>query len=379
MRIAFVSTLKGSPWGGSEELWCGACDRALKRGHQTIVSRYEWDVVPEKLAALGRAGATLQFRPRRPGKIARLFPRPKWLREIESFDPDVLCLSQGGAYETAGHRSARPLIKWLARCRTSLVNVIQFNTADTSLGSAAAVHARWLYGRATVNAFVAQENADEASRRLAMPIPRVRVVVNPVNLTDTTPLAWPAAQAVRFAAVARLDARTKGQDVLLEVLAGPAWKSRDWTLDFFGEGPDDARYRRFVREHGLESRVRFMGHTSDVRAIWTDHHALLLPSRAEGTPLAMQEAMILGRPCLVCDVGGCAGWVTDGVEGVIAPECTSELVGAAMERLWNAREHWPAMGLAARERAVRQLGPDPAGALLDLLESAGASPVAAAR
>lgn len=386
MRIAFVSTLKGSPWGGSEELWTAACLAANRAGHQTLVSRYQWDTTPPKLDMLRAAGAELSYRPRRPNKLVRLLPRPSWLKKIEAFKPDVVCLSQGGAYECAGHRSARPLIKWLARSQCELVNVIQFNARDTSLGAAAARYARWLYERASINAFVAQENIDMAADRLGMPIPRSRVVNNPVNIKDRTALPWPSdrggeglavgggkssenTSVACLACVARLDARTKGQDMLLDVLASPTWRERRWSLSLYGEGPDRERYQQTVNDAGLQDHVHFRGFTDDVRGIWRDHHALVLPSRAEGTPLAMLEAMLLGRPVLVTNVGGCAGWVDDGVEGFIAPAATREHVAAAMERFWKARGRWQSMGVAARERADRQLGPDPGADLMDLLLS----------
>ena len=382
MKILFLSTLKGSPWGGSEELWAWSCQRAIERDFLPMISRYAWDTTPARLAELERMGARVQLRPRRPGRIARLFPRPAWLREIEAFRPDVLCISQGGAYECAGHRSMRPLLRWLNRGpgkEIPVVNVIQFNAEDAGVGRAAAEHARWLYQRAALNGFVAEDNIRIAERRLGMTIPRTRVLVNPVNLRDTSMIPWPSiTDAARFACVARLDQRTKGQETMLRILGSPAWKARDWTLDFFGEGPDRERFERITAETGNSDRIRFRGHTSDVRAIWAEHEMLLLPSRAEGTPLAMIEAMMLGRPCMVCAVGGCAQWIDDGVEGFIAPEPSAEQVAAALERLWQARSRWRQMGTSARERAIRQTGVDPGRALLDLLFDAarGVKPAA---
>jgi glycosyltransferase involved in cell wall biosynthesis len=371
VRIAFVSTLKGTPWGGSEELWAAACARALHMGHTVLVSRYDWPEAPAKQAKLAAAGAGMSLRPLRPNKIARLFPRPRWLRELEAFGPDAICLSQGGAYECAGHRSMIPLVKWLRRSDAALVNLIQFNTPDTSLGPRAAVRAKALYERAAVNAFVAEANIHEATRRLAWPVPRAVVVRNPVNLPDTSPIPWPTGPVLRFATVARLDARTKGQDMLLDTLANPVWQARDWMLSFFGLGPDERRYRATVAaDPALARRIGFHGHVDDIRAVWAAHHIHILPSRAEGTPLAMVEAMLLGRPCIVCNAGGCADWITDGVEGFIAPEPTQPHVAAAMERAWIARHRWPEMGLAASDRAARQMGPDPGGELVRILEHA---------
>lgn len=370
MKLAFVSTLKGSPWGGSEELWTAAAMAARADGHDVLVSRYAWDVTPPKLATLDERGAIIALRPRKPGRIARLWPNPKWLKEIDSFQPDVVCLSQGGAYECAGHRSARPLIKWLMRTGKAFVPVIQFNSEDASCGRDAVGHARWLYQHAAMNAFVARSNITLAEKKLGITIPRAMVVNNPVNLADRSALAWPAGETVRFASVARLCTRTKGQDAIIDILSRREWRARAWTWTLFGEGPDEQRYKDMVATLGLSDRIRFGGHVSDIRKVWAEHHALLLPSRAEGTPLAMMEAMILGRPCLVCDIGGCADWITDGVEGVMAGTNTPgrpEAVAGAMERLWNARDRWPEMGRAGRERALRQLGPDPGRDLLNLL------------
>jgi glycosyltransferase involved in cell wall biosynthesis len=377
LNIVFVSTLKGSPWGGSEELWAGACSRAIDDGHHVLVSRYEWPETPPKLAALKHRGAELVLRPRRPSKLARLFPRPDWLRQIAAFNPDVVCISQGGAYECAGHRSARPLIRWLSRSNSAAVNLIQFNSRDAGVGARAAGYARWLYRRADVNAFVAQENAEIASERLGMSIPRTRVVVNPVNLSDRSALAWPRSSAqqdiIRFATVARIDARTKGHDLMIDALSRPEWKARSWTWSLFGHGPDEHRFREHADRVGIGDRLKFCGHVSDIRSVWAGHHALLLPSRAEGTPLAMMEAMLLGRPVLVCNVGGCASWVDDGIEGVIAPSATPEEVQKALDRLWMRHPEWPVMGEHARERAKRQLGPDPEREMLNVLLEAAAA------
>ncbi len=377
MNIAFVSTLKGSAWGGSEELWTAAANRALDRGHRVMISRYQWDQTPPRLAALIERGATASLRPRRTSRLARLLPiTPRWMRDLRVFGPETMCISQGGAYECAGHRSMGPLLKWLGGsgpaggAGVGVMNLIQFNSRDAGLGTAAAARARWLYQRAACNAFVAQENADIASERLGMSIPRSRVVVNPVNLADLSSIPAPPGPPapVRFAIVARIDCRTKAQDVLFAALARPAWLAREWSLSLYGQGKDEAMLGDLARSLGIASRVHFRGHTDDIRAVWAEHHALLLPSRAEGTPLAMVEAMVLGRPVLVCDVGGCAGWVSDAREGAVAARCSVQEVGAALDRLWSWRDGWATIGEAARARALRQLGPDPGGAVLDMLE-----------
>lgn len=375
MKLLFFSSMKGHAWGGSEELWAAAAGEALAAGHHVAVCVFAWPGAHRpKLDRLIASGATLIERPLKRRRLARLRP-PSWLRRIEAFAPDAVCLSQGGAYEAAGRKSVFPLLWWLDSTGIPFVNVIQFNREHADLRPATASRARRLFDRAALNAFVAQRNIHQAERHLdyTAPLPRAVVVRNPVNLTDTSPLPpiprSPDAEA-RFAAVARLDAATKGHDLLIEALSADPWPSRPWSLSLFGQGPDESRFREMVQRLNLQSRIHFRGQVSDIRSVWSEHDLLILPSREEGTPLAMVEAMVLARPCLVTDVGGCAEWVREGHEGWLAPTATVADIAAALERAWSARAHWPFLGAHARERALALWDHRPGLTLLNMLTSA---------
>lgn len=377
MRLLFFSSMGGSPWGGSEELWADAARRAIEAGHEVAVSVFDFGEPVKQVGALGRAGARLIFRPRRPTlaeKAAALVMTPGWLRAIEHWKPDAVCLSQGSAYECVGRRSTRPFAEWLLRTRSPFVNVVQFNEPKSDLTAGTLARSRRLYDAASCNAFVAARNITEAGATLGGPVANARVVRNPVNLDAPFALPWPEAGGMRFACVARLHVDAKGQDMLLEALASRPWRGEDWSLSLYGAGQDEARLKEQASRLGLAERVKFMGQTSDIRAVWKDHHMLVLSSRAEGTPLAMVEAMILARPCLVTDVGGCADWVTDGENGFLAP-ATVEGLAAALDRARGARERWPELARAARATAERLHDPEPGRTLLGLVESAAQAPV----
>jgi glycosyltransferase involved in cell wall biosynthesis len=182
-----------------------------------------------------------------------------------------------------------------------------------------------------------------------------------------------------MACVARLSAAYKGQDLLLETLAGDAWRGRDWHLSFCGSGPDRAHLEGLARLYGLADRVQWKGHLPDVRSIWAEHEILVLPSRSEGTPLALVEAMVCGRPAVVTDAGGNAERIEEGVSGFVAEGATVRSFAAALERAWASRDRWREMGGRAREVALSRLDPDPGSSLLTLLSRAvaartGASP-----
>jgi glycosyltransferase involved in cell wall biosynthesis len=183
------------------------------------------------------------------------------------------------------------------------------------------------------------------------------VVRNPISATDLDPVPWPEASQARFACVSRLDASDKGQDLLFAVLAGEPWRSRDWVLRLYGQGRHESYLKELLAHYHLSDRVEFRGHVSDVRKIWDDNHALVLPSRCEGTPIALVEAMLWGRPALVTDVGGNAEWVSEPRNGVVAEGLTVKSFGAAMERFWQARESWPTLGENARADALKLFDP----------------------
>jgi glycosyltransferase involved in cell wall biosynthesis len=365
MKLLFFSSMGGSPWGGSEELWLRAALAARAAGHAVAFSVFDFGTSVPQLAPL--RGTTEIPRPRRPSFADRLFRRTPWLTEIERFRPDAVCVSQGSAYELVGRRSTRPFADWLVRTGTPFVNVVQFNEPKSDLRPEIRAAARRLHDAAAVNAFVAARNVDEAAATLCTPVPRARVVRNPVNLADTSPLPFPPMDhGLRLACVARLHTDAKGQDMLLDALASRPWRDEAWSLSLFGSGQDEPRLRDQAARLGLANKVDFKGQSNDIRSVWSEHHMLVLPSRAEGTPLAMVEAMLLGRPCLVTDVGGCADWVVDTMNGFLAAP-TSVGLSEALDRVWATRERLPVLADEARGTATRLHDPDPGATLLNLM------------
>ena len=106
----------------------------------------------------------------------------------------------------------------------------------------------YVYGRAMVDvlpeaarvAFVAEGNRKAAYRQLASHLPDACVVRNAGEYQQLgcRTLARVTRNPALLASVARLDIRYKGQDILLEVLAGHAWRDRSWRLRIYGRGPD---------------------------------------------------------------------------------------------------------------------------------------------
>jgi glycosyltransferase involved in cell wall biosynthesis len=112
---------------------------------------------------------------------------------------------------------------------------------------------------------------------------------------------------------------------------------------------------RLAARLGLSDRIVFAGFKS-VEEIWAANHVLVMPSRYEGLPLAMVEAMLCARPVVATDVAGHGEIVEDGVTGFLAEAPTAASMAAALERFWERRSEAEAIGKAGAQR-IRQLLP----------------------
>ena len=173
-----------------------------------------------------------------------------------------------------------------------------------------------------------------------------------------------------LACVGRLRVGDKGQHLLLACLAEEPWRSRSFRLSFYGEGPDRKYLEELVEFYGLGDKVCLAGHTSDVAGIWKRSHLAVQPSFVEGAPQSLLEAMLCRRPCVATAVSGIPEWVEEGKTGFLAEAPTVHYLRLALERAWENRQRWPAMGEAARAACLSKRDPDPAGTLLALLRKA---------
>ena len=195
--------------------------------------------------------------------------------------------------------------------------------------------------------FVSEHNRTLTEEQFGIRLPDSGIVINPVK---TTVLALPYPETTityRLACVGRLFVIDKGQDILLRILSRPKWKTRNISISFIGQGPDEQGLIDLASLLGVDN-VSFSGFKTALTDIWANHHALILPSRSEGLPLTVIEAMSLGRMVIATNVGGNAEIIEDEYSGFIA-EANEKDFENAMERAWNRRGEWESMGIKASE------------------------------
>ncbi len=146
----------------------------------------------------------------------------------------------------------------------------------------------------------------------------------------------------------------KNQDVLLGTLKRLRVARVDAHLVIAGDGPLRAQLERRAQELEIADRVHFAGAVEDVRPVLGSLDIFVLPSIAvESFSNAALEAMAMGRPVILSDIGGAREMIGDGVEGYVV--ATSELdarLPALIAALYADRRKRVQMGLAARDRAV---------------------------
>jgi glycosyltransferase involved in cell wall biosynthesis len=161
----------------------------------------------------------------------------------------------------------------------------------------------------------------ESYRRVYPPRVRDRIVVIP-NAVDVPPAPVDAGRASdRFTllSVGRLSPQ-KRFDVLIDAFHAVAARAASWDLCIVGDGNERAALEARVRAHGLEGRVRLPGAVADVRAEYARAHLFVLPSRWEGFPNALAEALAHGLPGVgFAAAPGVNALIAHGETGLLAP------------------------------------------------------------
>jgi glycosyltransferase involved in cell wall biosynthesis len=274
----------------------------------------------------------------------------KWLAP---FSPDLVVISQMTNYDGAAWATAcqRHHLRYALIAQAANDSIAPDNHGFEAIQQA--------YRSAAAAFFVSEHNREFTACGLGEALPQARVVRNPYLVPYQDPPAWPGDEGgLRLACVARLD-YGKGHDLLFHALASPAWRERPFHVTLFGDGRHGLSQQAMVDYLGLRQKVTFAGHVSDVRKIWSTHHALVLPSRAEGLPIAMVEATLCERTSIATRAGGIAEIVRDNETGFLADSPTASAFGAALERAWTRRAEWQALGRNAGRHIRTLIPPDP--------------------
>jgi len=156
--------------------------------------------------------------------------------------------------------------------------------------------------------------------------------ISSIRLGDDAFVSRPrtyASPGSRLVFVGSLEQPYKGLDVLLHALAALMANGRSLQLEVIGDGVLLKHYERVAARLGLSPRVKFTGWLPPGEAVrdrLRGNDLLVHPSRTEGLPRALIEAMALGLPCVGTRVGGVPELLPQ--EDLAIPGDVSSLAGA---------------------------------------------------
>lgn len=366
MKIAFVSTNEHAPWGGSEELWSQTAIRMVKQGFDVGISIKGWKSEAKQVSEIEQSGCIVVRRWQKSiiqRGISKFYNPSDADVFLKNFKPELVIISQGNSIQGLG---------WMEAC---IINNIPF-----VLIPQAAAENFWpsddmaiRFAKAYILAkrcfFISHANLKLTEKQLAVKLENAIVVANPFKVPYDIQVNWPEDNKIfKLACVGRLEPVAKGQDLLLEAFKLDKWQNRPIEISLFGKGDNQKSLYELKKIWNIEN-VNFYGFVDNVESIWKTHHALILPSRYEGLPITIVEAMLCARPCIVTDVAGNAELIEDGVSGFIAVAPKVECLDDALERAWQKRYSWYEIGQTAAINVRKLIPRDPVGVFVNELKA----------
>ena len=143
----------------------------------------------------------------------------------------------------------------------------------------------------------------------------------------------------------------KGHSVLLEAFGRLSLRIPGWRLSIVGKGPQKESLVMQARKFLISDQIDWHGEIDDPSFLYTQADIFVLPSRYEGMPNALLEAMSFGVPVIVTDASpGPLENVEDNLTGLVVPVDDPDALAVALSRLISDCNLRRRLGEAARAR-----------------------------
>ncbi len=177
---------------------------------------------------------------------------------------------------------------------------------------------------------------------------RLRTILNGIDLSRFHFGGPDAAGPV--VTVARLSPE-KDVANLVRATALAAKQAPELRVEVAGGGPCLDDLKRLAASLDVGDRITFLGDVRDIPAVLAQARMFVLPSRSEGIPLTVLEAMACGVPVIATRVGGLPEVVVEGKTGHLVPPADPAALAEAILTVWRDPGGGQAMGRTGRQRA----------------------------
>lgn len=229
---------------------------------------------------------------------------------------------------------------------------------------------RFIDGRAArrTDAVVAVSERLAQDLPASLRIPRERVVCIPNGIDADLFVPRPdsgklrrelgvPAEAPIIGSIGRLEP-IKGYDVMIAAFGRfvESDAGRDAHLVIGGEGSARRELEQLADRFGVASRVHLLGWRDDIHDLLSAFSLFSMSSRSEGTSISLLEAMSVGLPSVVTDVGGNRAVLGPTLEDSLVPSEDSQALAGAWARVLAGSESRAVRGATARRRVVESFG-----------------------
>jgi glycosyltransferase involved in cell wall biosynthesis len=145
----------------------------------------------------------------------------------------------------------------------------------------------------------------------------------------------------------------KGHEFLIQAIPSIIPSFPNITVGICGSGPLFTQLEKQIFDLSLEKKIRLLGQWENVMELLAAADAFVLPSRWEGLPLALLEAMMAGLPVIATRVQGVEEVIENGVQGFLVPLENPEELAKSILKLLSKPDQCRQMGIAASARIMQ--------------------------
>lgn len=147
----------------------------------------------------------------------------------------------------------------------------------------------------------------------------------------------------------------KGQDRVPLIAAELKKLSKDkFVILLIGEGPEKENIHNLIKQHNLADNIMLHPYLADIRPFYLLADVCLLPSRKEGMPNVILEALYMRCPVVSFDVGGVTEIIEHPKEGIIVEQGNIEAAAAGIDKILRTPEIGQQLKLAGRKKVCNQ-------------------------
>lgn len=294
-------------------------------GHQIMACRgieaLASEPAVEVCVIYNRENMQLEKRIRQIPDIERRHAAQKLARQFKSVKPDIILCIQGDTLQsTRGIDAARRLG---VRCISYIAITHPMSRTGAKLGNLRDKLNKHQLNRAdeyiTISESMKSMLIDRKTR-----IP-VHVVHNGIPQPPIPIIKLPK-KKLTLGVIGRIEFKQKQQDFMVRAFQEQAELLKSFNLLFAGNGPDKRRLERMIRDLPNISRIPWM---NDIESFYDQIDILIIPSRYEGVPLVLLEALARGIPVIAS--------ATDGMQEILPGSWTFDAESTA-SMAWSLKE-----------------------------------------